>query len=103
MQAFTGGETVSWQDLPGQERVIRQQPTSKSYMGFFMREEKESSLFSSSSSSFWSLSRSLVSEKPKSSLTDLTGDEAMSSSPFSSSSASSSEKSNVYFGLEAGG
>lgn len=45
----------------------------------------------------------MVPEEGKSSLNDLTGDEAASSSPpFSSSSpSSSSEKSNVYLGLEA--
>lgn len=43
-----------------------------------------------------------MSDTGKSSLNDLTGEEAKSSSPFSSSSASSSsEKSNVYFGFDA--
>lgn len=75
-----------------------------SHVGFCFGGELETSL-SSSSSSLWSLKRSLVSEEVKSSLKDLIGEEATSTSPFSSSSASSSssssEKSNVYFGLEA--
>lgn len=94
----TGSEGVVWTGLRPQTL-----DWTRPYVGFCLRGEKESPLSSSSSSSSWSSYRSLVSEEGKSSLGDLTGDVAASSSPFSSSSSSSSssEKSKVYLGLEA--